>query len=597
MKTYGKVVHLEPNPAYGKVVARGGWLLDAEPHVVIRAKRVFAQVSGSYSGKLVLSDSLDVCRDLAWFLERYPLEMSECDRRHLEASAKEHHDRESLVHQMLTGMAQARKFELAVPPREYQRVAADLALRMRGLLIADDVGLGKTCSAICMLSEPQTRPALVVTLTHLTKQWQRELARFAPSLQTHVLQKTTPYDLTAQKGTKPGQQILPGNFPDVIISTYTKLFGWAETLAPLVRSVVFDEIQELRHGEKSDKGKAAYAIADKAAYRVGLSATPIYNYGGEIYNVLRALSPTALGTRAEFITEWCEGIEGKWRIREPKAFGAFLRDSGLMLRRTREDVGRELPEVVRVSHEVETDDRPLKDITSAAERLAHIILEKNETVRGEKWRAGEELNNLVRHATGVAKAPYVAEFVRMLVENGEQVVLFGWHRDCYAIWSERLREYSPALYTGSESFAQKDQARKRFLEGETPVLIMSLRSGAGLDGLQGVCRTVVFGELDWSPGVHEQCIGRVHRDGQGGSVVAYYLIANEGSDPVVADTLGVKRAQVEGIRNPTLDLIEKLDTSGDRIRELARHYLGTDRRRPAGAPVHSLTEARAKKKR
>src|SRR5690606_4870756 len=119
---------------------------------------------------------------------------------------------------------------------------------------------------------------------------------------------------------------------------------------------------------------------------------------------------------------------------------------------------------------------------------------------------------------------------------------------------------------GSESFRQKEEAKKRFVEGDCPLFIMSLRSGAGLDGLQGVCNTVVFGELDWSPGVHEQCIGRVHRDGQNQSTNVYYLLATEGSDPIVADVLGVKRAQVEGIRNPDQDLIEKLDTSGDRVK-------------------------------
>src|SRR5579884_3848269 len=43
---------------------------------------------------------------------------------------------------------------------------------------------------------------------------------------------------------------------------------------------------------------------------------------------------------------------------------------------------------------------------------------------------------------------------------------------------------------------------------------MSLRSGAGLDGLQEDCTVGVFGELDWSPEQHRQCIGRLDRDGQ-----------------------------------------------------------------------------------
>jgi SNF2 family DNA or RNA helicase len=83
----------------------------------------------------------------------------------------------------------------------------------------------------------------------------------------------------------------------------------------------------------------------------------------------------------------------------------------------------------------------------------------------------------------------------------------------------------------------------------------------------------VFGELDWSPGVHEQCIGRVHRDGQTEKVVAYYLVSDRGSDPVVADVLGLKRAQIEGVRDPDASLIEKLETGGGHARRLAEAYL------------------------
>lgn len=102
---------------------------------------------------------------------------------------------------------------------------------------------------------------------------------------------------------------------------------------------------------------------------------------------------------------------------------------------------------------------------------------------------------------------------------------------------------------------------------------MSLRSGAGLDGLQSVSRTVVFGELDWAYGVHEQAEGRVHRDGQKDPVMAYYLTASAGSDPVVMDALGIKRGQLEGIRDPNAALVQKLQTDPDRIKRLAEAYL------------------------
>ena len=364
-------------------------------------------------------------------------------------------------------------------------------------------------------------------------------------------------------------------FPDVIISSYHKLTGWVEVLEPLIHSIVFDEVQELRRGGDSRKGRAAYRLADAAAFRCGLSATPIYNYGSEFYEVMRALRPHDLGTYSEFITEWCYGHGYRQpRIQNPEAFGAYLREQGMMLRRTRREVGRELPDLTRIPQHVDSNLKPLQDVHSAACELARVILlQQGETSKGEKFRAAEELNNLVRQATGIAKAPHVADFVRLLVESGERVVLYGWHREVYSLWLERLADLKPAMYTGSESVSQKEASKQRFLAGETPLLILSLRAGQGLDGLQARCRTVVFGELDWSPGVHTQCIGRVHRDGQTDPVVAYFLITDSGSDPIVADVLGLKATQLRGALEPHVELVEQLDTGGAQIQRLAEAYL------------------------
>lgn len=539
-------------------LARGAWEIEAEPHVALRLRRIFAGIGTTAKGAFRLADNEENARDLAWFLERYPMAVDA--RAHLEARARAHRERVDAIAALVEGRAEPRDFELARPPRHYQRLAADVVLRAGSLLLADDVGLGKTVTAICALSDRRMRPALVVTLAHLPRQWENEIRSFAPDLTTHVLRKGAPYDLRAG-----------GALPDVIIANYHKISGWADVLSSFVRGVVFDEAQELRH-RGSAKYQAAARIARAAHVRLGLSATPIYNYGGEIYNVLDALRPGCLGGQEEFFREWCvAGDASSPRIAEPRAFGTWAREQGLILRRTRTDVGRELPSLVKVPHHVDADRHVLDRIGSSAAELAKIILAQGE--QRARWQASETLDTILRQATGIAKAAFVADFVRLLVESGERVVLFGWHREVYGLWLDRLADLAPALYTGSEGPSAKEAAKKRFVDGETSVLIMSLRTGAGLDGLQGVARTVVFGELDWSPGVHEQCIGRVHRDGQAEPVVAYFLIAEQGSDPVIADVLQLKRAQVDGVRDPFAALVEPVEPAGDRVRRLAEQYL------------------------
>lgn len=555
MITFGQITHRD-----------GHWHITCEPHVRTKLKRLFPQVSQRAGETIRLHDNDENCRDLLWFLERYPMQID--NKKRLKRGASNHIEQEDTIAALLEHRHPPQDFELAKPARDYQLLAASVAAVKGGLLLADHPGLGKTITSFCPMAKSMYLPVLVVTLTHLPSQWQEKLTEFAPQLSTHILKSGQPYDLIPKRSRQKGLFDEP-RLPDVIISNYHKLHGWAEKLGGLVRYVVFDEVQELRRSD-SNKYAAAKYIAERALLTMGLSATPIYNYGAEFFNVIDALRSGVLGTREEFLREWCSNTE---TISDPKAFGEYLRREGIMIRRTRKDVGRELPALSTIPQVIDVDRRALENIKGSAVELAKTILAAQQNYRGEKFRATEEFNILMRQATGIAKAPYVAEFVRLLLESGEKVVLYGWHREVYAIWLDQLAKYNPRLYTGSESPKQKDEAKKAFIDGDCHLLIISLRAGAGLDGLQEVCRTVVFGEIDWSPGIHEQCICRVYRDEQPSPVMAFYLLSDDGSDPIIADVLGIKRGQIEGVTDPDAELIERLEVDPGNIKRLAEAYL------------------------
>lgn len=558
MRTYGTVSLVGKN-----------WHIKTEPQVTIKFKRVFGKVNKNQYDVIKLSASPENSRELEWFMERYPMEINESDRDHLKKLTEEHREIEVLVAQAMAGDYVPPSFDMAIQPREYQRVAADLAMRTKRLLIADEVGLGKSATSICTFTDPQNLPALVVTLAHLPKQWEREINRFIPSLRTHVVRKATPYDLC--KGNR-GEKVL---FPDVIIINYHKLAGWAEVLSGVVKTVVYDEAQELRRSESAKHG-AALHISEGADLKIALSATPIYNYGGEIYSVISAMDPGCLGSKDEFMREWCDSyLTDRPKIIDPKLFGSYLRENGLMIRRTRSEVGRELEPLTKIIQAVEADTSKLDEIENSAAELAKIILSQNTMKKGVKMNASEQLSNILRQATGIAKAPYAADFIRIIAESNEPVLVYSWHREVYEILTAKLKDLNPVMYTGSESESQKAASKEKFINGESKIMLMSLRSGAGLDGLQHVCRTVVFAELDWSPGVHDQACGRVHRDGQKDPVMAYFLLSDYGSDPIMSDVLGVKRSQMEGIRDPHADIISIAQSAddGQGLKRLAESFL------------------------
>lgn len=560
----GKIVYFHEND-----FAPATWRVEAPPDVMIRLKRLFPRAERNRSGLITLSATDEIARDLVWVTERYEFELHPEHHDLLHTSSARHVDRLAGIEDVLSGKRTFHPVrEPARPARPYQLTAAALASEVKRTLIGDDYGLGKTTTCLLLLLDPEALPALLVCQTHLPIQMQEEIAVVLPWLSTHIINKGRPYDVSKRNG---------GRQPDVLIMSYSKLRGWDDYLAGHVRTVIYDETQELRR-DRSDKYVAAAHIADEADSVVGATATPVYNYGVEIHNVYGVISPDSLGDREEFAREWCGGYwHPKATVNDPAALGVHLRESGLLIRRTRAEVGRELPAVVRVPEAVESDEKVFDRLAEGAIDLATHIFHGT---REERFKAAGDLDWKMRHATGVAKAPYVAAFCRMLLEVEEKIVLFGWHHDVYAIWDRILAPFKPVFYTGQQSPQQKDLAAKKFTRGDSRIIILSLRSGTGLNGLQEVSKTAVFGELDWSPGVHDQCIGRLHRDGQDDSVFAYFLLSMFGSDPVMADVLQIKRQQAEPIRNPYAEMVSELPDAGDRVKLLAQQVIERRNGRP-----------------
>ena len=316
------------------------------------------------------------------------------------------------------------------------------------------------------------------------------------------------------------------------------------------------------------KGHPSFCIQNILAHNSG---TPIVGIGGEIFNILEIIAPGRLGTETEFRREWCSSyLNGKWIIKNPDvALGAYLRREFLMLRRTLHDVKAQIPQLNTTVHTIPYNPHILKDAEKTSlEPPGSSSREATPKKRAGIPRAGHENATSYRYC----KSSLCRRVRRMFLEDNTPIILAGWHRSVYSVWMDLLKEFNPVMFTGSESPKEKEEAQRKFMAGETNCFIMSLRSGAGLDGLQERCATVIFGEIDWSRAIHEQVIFRVNRDGQKDPVGAYYLLADGGSDPIISQILGIKSEQADGV----LDLFQKQGEVGEdtsRIKALAEHLL------------------------
>lgn len=551
---------MSTNKTYGRIdLASGRWIIsDLEPHVAIRLKNIFKKIPKTMVGYYAFENTAEICADLEWFVSRYPLMISPLDHEELCRKKTLFLETQAEMERILRPDFVHGNYSLKEGQeiRVYQAQAMEILHRSKALLVGDDVGLGKTYVGIGACTNVDHLPAAVVVQTHLQRQWKEKIEAVS-HLRVHCIKGTKPYNLPPA---------------DIYIFKYSCLLGWITIFNEgYFKMAIFDEVQELRRGGDSAKGRAAKVLARNAEWNLGLSATPIYNYGDEIWSIMDILKEGALGSRDEFLREWGDagGINGKCIIKDPKALGTYLRENYLFLRRTKNEVGQFLAPVNRIVETVGYDEHAVK---SAEELAMKLAVRASQGTFVERGQAARELDLMVRQMTGVSKAKYVAEFVRILLESGEPVLLAGWHRDCYDIWLKELAEFKPAMYTGSESDVQKEKAKQAFVNGDTNLLIISLRSGIGLDGLQYRCSTVVIGELDWSPQVHHQIIGRLDREGQINPVMAIFLCSDSGSDPLMIDLLGLKSSQSQGIIEPGLG-IQPVHSDQSRIQMLVKKYL------------------------
>ena len=524
------------NKTYGKLRFMGDhWLLtELAPHVAIKFKAIFTKVPKKKALSYVINDMPDLASDLLWFESRYPLEISPEDRGILAMKSEEYTQQIAEIGKIVVPNYIAKECPLIKPARPYQNIAVEFWRKVKRFLLADDVGLGKTVSSLAMLTDPECLPAAVVVQSHLPDQWVEEVEEFmGKGVRVHVIKGRAVYDLPEA---------------DIYIYKYTNILGWRPFLEGhkgFFKTAIFDEIQELRNSH-TEKWYACKELSEGAEYVVGLSATPVYNKGSEMFTIMNIIKPDCLGDYEDFSREW---VSWDGWVEDPKALGAYLQDNHLVLRRTKADVGQNEDNLDTVIHNVDIDKKVIEAFKTEAKQLAMKVLD-NWSSFHEKGQAARELDNMVRQYTGIAKAPGVCEFVKVLLQAGEPIMLCAWHRAVYDIYAKELAEFNPVFYTGEETLKEKNESKRKFIEGETKLFIISLRSGAGLDGLQFVCNKQVLGELDWSPKVHYQLGGRLDRYGQESRVTQIFCIANAGSDPVLVDLLGLKKSQSDGIMDP-----------------------------------------------
>ena len=514
---------------------------------------------GENENEVIIEDSTDSIKQLKLLMDRYPLEIlskTVWQRKIVKTYAPKP-----------TLPPIKHKLKRAKPGDQFrgklmnfQKEGLDFLLKSSGnALLADEMGLGKTVQTLSYVStEKQTFPVLIVAPLVTLNNWEREVEKFLKkkSRNGRIIESDSPSVTLIRTGKS---KELPKT--DIYIINYELLLKRSGDLEQVgIRTIVCDEVHNLR-SKTTQKYKAVKKLAalSTVQYRIGLSGTPIYNRGSEIWPIIDILKPGLLGSFKEFCEYFCYvNDKGKAIVLENKR--ASLRNElqkHVMLRRKKADVLKELKDKVRYKEVIASDtDYYLEELDKIWKKLEDE--QKEAQTEFSKSASYHRAIQSERQIAGVAKLPHVINFVKNIMEIEGSVVVFCHHKLIHKLLHESLQEFSPVSIIGGQSDATRQDQIDKFQKGESKLMIAGIRAGnVGINLTKA--KYVIFAELDWSPAIHRQAEDRLHRIGQKNTVFAYYLIGNGTLDDHVASILVDKSYEIDAIMDETVDTYENKD--------------------------------------
>ena len=435
--------------------------------------------------------------------------------------------------------------------RDYQRSGYEWLARLShwglGGCLADDMGLGKTVQALgILIDRAKGGPALIVAPTSVGTNWQRETNRFAPELNPKLYRDHDRQHIIETAG--------PG---DLIIASYQLLQRDAERFASRAwQTLVLDEAQFI----KNFQTKTARAVRNiEADWTVALSGTPLENHLGELWSLIRTVSPGLLGSWERFRKQFAEPIERGRDADRLQALSRVVRP--FILRRTKKEVLTELPprtEVVRLA-ELSEEERKRYDAARLAALSELTSDSQGENDQQQRIRVLAWLTRLrqlschprlvdARWQESSAKLDLFMEIVDELREGEHRALVFSQFVQHLTIIREALDKVGIRYQylDGSTPAAKRQDAVDAFQNGEGDLFLISLKAGG--TGLNLTAADYVI-HLDpwWNPAVEDQATDRAHRIGQERAVTVYRLVAKDTIEEQILALHEDKRELIAGV--------------------------------------------------
>ncbi|TKI55674.1 DEAD/DEAH box helicase [Brevibacillus antibioticus] len=411
-----------------------------------------------------------------------------------------------------------------------------------GACLADDMGLGKTVQFITYLLHVKqhgaaSTPSLLICPTSVIGNWQKELKRFAPSLQVMIH-----YGNDRQKK----EAFLPAiKGADLVITSYALSHLDEQALGMVTwDTICLDEAQNIKNAYT----KQASAVRDlKAWHRIALTGTPIENRLSELWSIFDFLNPGYLGSLGEFTQRFVHPIE---RDQDQQLINQVQRlIQPFLLRRVKTDpnIQLDLPDkneskeyVPLTTEQGALYETAIQDMFDRMEKASPmerrgLILTTLTRLKQLCDHPALILNEIATtdEASRSHKLERLLELVEDIRQKKERCLIFTQYIQMGNMLQRVLtREgYGPVYFlNGATKKEKRDEMIARFQDPTLPddergaIFILSLRAGGtGLNLTEA--NHVIHVDRWWNPAVENQATDRAHRIGQQRNVHVYKFIS------------------------------------------------------------------------
>lgn len=496
----------------------------------------------------------------------------------MQRSLKEYVDQ--LQHKKgLPKVAAPKKLQTVLRP--YQQEGFEWLVFMReqqfGAVLADDMGLGKTVQLISYLlymvdGLGETKPTIIICPTSVLGNWQKELARFAPSLTVHTHYSSSRFKEDAFA------TFIQKEKPNVVLTTYGTVSQDIEFLQHIHWSTVtLDEAQNIKNMQTL-QSRAIRKL--RGTHHMALTGTPIENRLSELWAIFDFVHKGYLGSFGKFQEQFILPIERDESERHKQILRTKIRP--FLLRRTKNDPDLllNLPDKQETkefcpltSEQAALYEGYIEDTMAQLESMS--AFEK----KGRILQMLSKLKQLCNHPALYLKEPFedaktvlnrsvklnrIVQLAADIVERGEQCLIFTQYigmghllQHCFS----ELYDIDVPFLSGSMPKQQRDRLVDAFQAGEFPIFLLSLKAGG--TGLNlTAANHVLHADRWWNPAVENQATDRAYRIGQTQFVQVHKFI-----------TIGTIEEKIDKMLEMKSALSEELIQSSNWLTELQEEEL------------------------